>query len=65
MRANGLPNYHDPTANSRFTPGHGFGLQPGDLPGDKNDPTVQHAAQACRSIIDEEARASSLGSLAE
>jgi hypothetical protein len=65
MRANGLPNYHDPTANSLFTPGHGFSIQAGDLPGDKTDPTVQHAAQACRSVLDAEARASSLGSLGE
>ena len=63
MRANGLPNFHDPTANDDFTPGHGFGLHPEDLPGDKTDPTVQHALQACRSVLDDEARVSSLGSL--
>ncbi|GIH16726.1 hypothetical protein [Rugosimonospora africana] len=65
MRANGLPNFRDPTANDLFTPGHGFGMHPEDLPGDKTDPTVQHALQACRSILDEEARASSLGSLTQ
>jgi len=64
MRANGLPNFRDPTANDDFTPGHGFGMHPEDLPGDKSDPTVQHALQACRWILDDEARVSSLGSLA-
>jgi hypothetical protein len=65
MRSHGLPDYKDPTVNSRFTPGHGFGMDPGALPaGGKQDPTVQRALEACRSILDEEARQSSLGSLA-
>ncbi|WP_238017551.1 hypothetical protein KZZ52_45780 [Dactylosporangium sp. AC04546] len=63
MRANGLPNFRDPTANDLFTPGHGFGMHPEDLPGDKDDPTVKHAMDTCRPVLDEEARASSLGSL--
>jgi hypothetical protein len=65
MRANGLPNFRDPNANDLFTPGHGFGMHPEDLPGDKSDPTVQHALEACRPILEAEARASSLGSIAE
>ncbi|MEV6926487.1 hypothetical protein AB0M46_18585 [Dactylosporangium sp. NPDC051485] len=64
MRSNGLPSYRDPNANQLFTPGHGFGLNPEDLPGDKTDPTVKHALEACRQVLDEEARVSSLGSLA-
>jgi hypothetical protein len=64
MRANGLPNFRDPNANDIFTPGHGFGMHPEDLPGDKTDPTVQHALDTCRPILDDEARASSLGNLA-
>jgi hypothetical protein len=65
MRANGLPNYRDPTANDTFTPGHGFGMHPEDLPGDKSDPTVQHALEACRPVLDAAAQASSMGSLAQ
>jgi hypothetical protein len=64
MRANGLPNFRDPNANDLFTPGHGFGMHPEDLPGDKSDPTVQHALDTCRPILADEARASSLGNLA-
>ncbi|MFI5911752.1 hypothetical protein [Dactylosporangium sp. NPDC051541] len=64
MRANGLPNFRDPTANDLFTPGHGFGMHPEDLPGDKSDPTVRHALDTCRSVLDDEARVSSLGNLA-
>jgi hypothetical protein len=64
MRSNGLPRYRDPSANEEFTPGHGFGMHPEDLPGDKTDPTVQHALEACRTVLDEAAQVSSLGSLA-
>ena len=69
MRANGLPNWKDPTVNSHFTPGHGFGMDPeavAHVAGDaKQDPTVRRAHDACRSILDEEARQSSLGSLGD
>jgi len=66
MRANGLPNYHDPTASSVYTPGHGFGMTAADLPpgADKQTPTVQQAMHACRSLLDEEIRASALDQLA-
>jgi hypothetical protein len=65
LRANGLPNVKDPTANSQFVPGKGFGLDPDGIPaGGKGDPTVQRALAACRRILDEEASASSLGNLA-
>jgi hypothetical protein len=65
LRAHGLPNTKDPTANSRFTPGKGFGLDPEGLPpGGKADPTVQRALEECKSVFAEEQRVSSLGSLA-
>ena len=32
MRAHGLPNDADPTANTPYTPGHGFGLGAGEVP---------------------------------
>jgi len=64
MRAHGLPNIKDPTANSDFTPGHGFGHTPDELPKGK-DENFRRATEACRSLIDEEARLSSLGSLAD
>jgi|SRR5215470_2127559 len=66
MRAHGLPNFHDPTASSVYTPGHGFGMTSADLPpgADKRTPIVQQAMQACRSLLDEEIKASTLGQLA-
>lgn len=68
LRANGLPNYRDPTADTPFTPGHGFGLSSDELPNNgalgKADPTVQRAFTACRSQLDAEIAASSLTSLA-
>jgi hypothetical protein len=64
LRANGLPNVKDPTVDSRFAPGKGFGLDPTGIPaGGKQDPTVRRALDACRSILDEEAAMSSLGNL--
>ena len=66
LRENGLPNVKDPTVDSRFVPGKGFGLDPDALPaGGKQDPTVRRALQACRSILDEGARLSSLGNLGD
>lgn len=65
LRAHGLPNVKDPTANTPFVPGKGFGLDPEGIPAaGKADPTVQRALQECRSVLDEEQRASSLGELA-
>lgn len=64
LRANGLPNYKDPTVDSPFSPGKGFGLDAQSLPAaGKRDPGVQRALQACRSLLDQEAALSSLGSL--
>ena len=64
MRAHGLPNVQDPTAQSSYTPGHGFGYTASEVPpGGKANPTFQHAAQACRSLLDAEIRASTLASL--
>jgi hypothetical protein len=63
LREHGLPNLTDPTATSEFTPGHGFGVNPEEMPGEKDNPIVQRALEACKAAIDEESRASSLGSL--
>jgi hypothetical protein len=64
MRANGLPNFKDPTVNSHFTPGKGFSLTSDEVPpGGKENPILQRAVQACRPILDAESAASSLGSL--
>jgi hypothetical protein len=67
LRANGLPNYRDPTSESVFTPGHGFGVSADELPNHgslgKTDPTVQRALSACRSLLDAEIAASTLQSL--
>lgn len=66
LRAHGLPNYRDPTASSEYTPGHGFGITGDELPpgADKRNPTVQQAFQACRNLLDDENRASTLDQLA-
>lgn len=68
LRANGLPNYRDPTSASAFTPGHGFGITADELPNNgalgKQDPPVQRAFTACRSLLDEEIRQSDLTHLA-
>ena len=64
MRAHGLPNFRDPTVQSPYTPGHGFGIAVGEIPaGGKLDPAYQAAAHACRAILDAEIRASTLASL--
>jgi hypothetical protein len=64
MRAHGLPNFRDPTAQSSYTPGHGFGISAGEVPaGGKLDPAYQAAASACRTLLDGEIHASTLASL--
>jgi hypothetical protein len=64
LRAHGLPNVKDPTAQSLYTPGHGFGFTAGEVPaGGKLSPAYQGAAHACRSLLDAEIRASTLPSL--
>jgi hypothetical protein len=64
MRAYGLPNVQDPTAQTAYTPGHGFGYTASEVPaGGKANPVFQAAAHACRAILDAEIRASTLGSL--
>ena len=64
MRAHGLVNDRDPTAQTPYTPGHGFGLDSSEVPaGGKASPVFQGAAHACRSLLDAEIRASTLGSL--
>jgi hypothetical protein len=66
LRAHGLPNVKDPTANSRYTPGHGFGLRADELPPgvDKKSPVIQRAADACQPVLDAENEASGLDQLA-
>jgi hypothetical protein len=64
MRAHGLPNFKDPTVDSNFAPGRGFGLDPSSVPpAGKEDPTLRRAVEACRAVLDEEEAASSLGNL--
>jgi len=64
MRAHGMPDVQDPTAQSPYTPGHGFGYTDSEMPaGGKASPVFQAAAHACRSLLDAEIRASTLGSL--
>jgi hypothetical protein len=64
LRAHGLPNVQDPTAQTPYTPGHGFGFTANEIPaGGKADPAYQAAAHACRALLDAEIRASTLASL--
>ncbi|WP_433303580.1 hypothetical protein ACQP2F_12400 [Actinoplanes sp. CA-030573] len=64
LRQHGLPKVKDPTVDTHFTPGHGFGLDPAAAPpGGKQSPVLQRAVDACRSILDQEEQASSLGNL--
>ena len=62
-RAHGLPNMHDPNAESSYTPGHGFGHSADEITGGKDSPGFQAFRTACRAVIDAEIRASSLASL--
>lgn len=66
LRAHGLPNVKDPTANTQYTPGHGFGLRADELPpgADKRSGALHQALEACRPILDAETRASNLDQLA-
>lgn len=65
QRAHGLPDVHDPTANTPYTPGHGFGMSGSEIPaGGKLSPALQQAAHACQSQIFAEIRGSTLSSLA-
>jgi hypothetical protein len=64
LRAHGLPNVQDPTAQTPYTPGHGFGLTASEVPaGGKLNPVYQAAASACRATLDAEIHASTLASL--
>jgi hypothetical protein len=62
-RAHGLPNMHDPNAQSPYTPGHGFGHTADEITGGKDSPGFQAFRAACRALIDAEINASSLASL--
>ena len=59
MRAHGLPNDADPTANTPYTPGHGFGLSRGEVPAaGKLSHGFQQAIHACQGLDAAEIRAS-------
>jgi hypothetical protein len=62
-RAHGLPAARDPNSESPYTPGHGFGHSPAEVPGGKDSPGFQAFRQACRAQIDAEMKASTLASL--
>ena len=62
-RAHGLPNMHDPNAQSAYTPGHGFGHAAEEISGGKDSPGFKAFRTACRAVIDAEIKASSLASL--
>ena len=64
LRTHGMPNVTDPTAQSSYTPGHGFGMSGSEVPpGGKLSPVWQHAVRACRSQLGAEISASTLASL--
>ncbi|MBV9383344.1 MAG: hypothetical protein JOY82_25445 [Streptosporangiaceae bacterium] len=64
LRAHGMPNVQDPTVQTPYTPGHGFGMTASQFPsGGKASPVYQQAAHACRPLLDAEIRASTLASL--
>ena len=66
MRAHGLPNDADPTANTPYTPGHGFGLSAREVPaGGKLSHSFQQAIHACQRLDAAEIRASTLSSLGQ
>jgi len=65
MRTNGLPNYRDPTPETPYTPGHGFGLRDDEIPaGGKQSAGFQQAYQACGPLIAAEIEASRPDNLA-
>lgn len=64
LRVHGLPNMKDPTAQTPYTPGHGFGLDSSEVPaGGKQSAGFQQATTACRAVLDAEIRASTLSGL--
>jgi hypothetical protein len=65
MRAHGLPDFADPTSTTMFTPGHGFGItNPNSMPpGGKQNPVFRSAIDACKPLLDEENRLSTLEQL--
>jgi len=64
MRAHGLPHIQDPTAQTPYTPGHGFLMGAAEMPpGGKQSPLWKTAYQACRAQWTAELQASTLASL--
>jgi hypothetical protein len=65
LRRNGLPDVQDPTSSRPYSPGHGFPLNPDEVPtGGKENPVFFRAFAACKSQEDEAIRLSTLGNLA-
>lgn len=62
-RAHGLPAMRDPSSRTPYTPGHGFGMTAGEVPGGKAGQGFQEARHACGTQFDAEIRASTLTSL--
>jgi hypothetical protein len=66
MRAHGLPNYRDPTPDTPYTPGHGFGLTADEVPaGGKQSAGFQEASRTCGALISAEIEASRPENLAK
>ena len=64
-RAHGMPQLKDPTANTLYTPGHGFGVDQSEVPaGGKNSAGFQQFRSACLTQINAEIAASTLSALA-
>jgi hypothetical protein len=64
LRAHGMPHVQDPTAQSPYTPGGGFGYAGNEIPpGGKASPIMQHATHACTAQITAEIQASTIASL--
>lgn len=64
LRAHGMPHLQDPTAQSPYTPGGGFGYAGNEIPpGGKANPIMQHATHACTAQITAEIQASTIASL--
>ena len=65
-RGHGLPDDADPTANTPYTPGHGFGLSAREVPaGGKLSHSFQQAIRACQRLDAAEIRALTLSSLGQ
>jgi hypothetical protein len=62
-RAHGLPKIPDPNSESAYTPGHGFGHDPSQVPGGKESTGFAQFRRECLTEINAEIKASTLASL--